>query len=324
MNPGVSHGLGKNIWDISLATIIEDVQLCIQQLFVCQCLHALSLTLVKLSIISTYWRVFPSKTMRRTLLVLATLITAVAISTLFGTIFQCTPIAGAWNFNLQRKCYRVEYVLYYSTAFSAFSDILVCLLPLPFFWKLSIPHKEKVIVSCLFGLGLFAAAASIFRITTLSRLRNINATRAAIPTLDWSIAEVLVGIVCACLPCLKPLLNKLVPGEFFTISLRRRTGRTTATSEVGAADRLGPRIKVIRPPSPPALAHLSSSGSGHWRGRGDSWYGKQDFETRQIATLPPYVARADREPLEPIEEEKMGRDGEKPCQSWYNGIPSPV
>lgn len=258
---GAGYGLGKNVWDISLLTIINDVKMCIQTLFIIQCLHATALTLVKLSIISTYWRLFPTRAVRITLLVLATTITAVAISAIFGTLFQCRPMAGAWDFNLERQCFPVENLLYFSTAFSAFTDVVLCILPLPFFWRLDISRKEKSIVSCLFCLGLFAAAASIVRLTTLGRLRNINATMVAITALNWSVAEVITGIVCACLPCLKPLLNRLVPGRFFT----RHTG-TDRNSIISPS-------KIVRPPSY-ATAHLSTSGSGHWRGRGDSWYEK--------------------------------------------------
>ncbi|KPI42149.1 uncharacterized protein AB675_5336 [Cyphellophora attinorum] len=273
---GVGYGLGSNIWDIPLTKIVENVKTCIQTLFICVCLHATALTLVKLSIISTYWRIFPVPLLRRVLLGLAIVIIAVAISTILGTIFQCRPVAGAWDFSLDRKCYPVEDLLYFSTAFSVFSDVVLCLLPLPFFWKLGIPKKEKVVVSCLFCFGLVAAVASVVRITTLGRLRNINATKIIVPALDWSIAEVLTGIVCACLPCLKPLLNKLAPGKVFarhSLHIKKSSATSTFTTRTSRSVRQHKTLQTgpVRPSSQ-HLAHLSTSGSGLWRGRGQSWY----------------------------------------------------
>jgi hypothetical protein len=273
---GVGYDLGANIWDMPLSKIVENVKTCIQTLFICVCLHATALTLVKLSIISTYWRIFPIPFFRRSLLGLAIVVTAVGISTMLGTIFQCRPVAGAWDFNLERQCFPVEDLLYFSTAFSIFSDVVLCILPLPFFWKLGIPRKEKLIVSCLFCFGLVAAVASVVRITTLGRLRNINATKIIIPALDWSIAEVLTGIVCACLPCLKPLLNKLAPGKFFTrhsLHFKKPSATSTYTPRTSRSTKQhGTSPSTVVRPSSQQLAHLSASGSGLWRGRGESWY----------------------------------------------------
>lgn len=281
----MGYGLGKNIWDLNLLTIMDRVQDCIQVLFICQCLHAAALTLVKLSVISTYWRLFPNSAFRKTLIGLAFLITSVAIATVFVTLFQCTPVPAAWDFSIENsRCMEIRPMYYFSTAFSAATDVVLCILPLPFFWKLKIALREKVIVSCLFGVGLFAAAASIMRATQLSMIQNVNVTMRAMPALGWSVAEVITGIICACVPCLKPLFNKLLPGRFF--SYVRNTTRTdekgtstTSTTETTKSEVYvieGPGL--IRKPSQ-VLAHLSMSGSGMWRGRGQSWYTRPTLKT---------------------------------------------
>lgn len=279
----MGYGLGKNVWDLNLLTILDRVRDCIQVLFICQCLHAAALTLVKLSVISTYWRLFPNKNLRKILLVLAFLITSVAIATVFGTLFQCTPVAAAWDFTIEDgKCIEVRPLLYFSTAFSAATDVVLCILPLPFFWKLHIALREKIIVSCLFGVGLFAAAASILRATQLASISNVNVTMRAMPALDWSVAEVFTGIICACLPCLKPLFNKLLPNKVFT-HVRKVTGTdksltTTTTTITTSTEAYAPECPLQRKPSQ-VLAHLSMSGSGLWRGRGESWYARPTLNT---------------------------------------------
>jgi hypothetical protein len=255
---GVRYGFGQNVWDLDLSTILAEVSKAVRTLFICQCLHAVSLTLVKLSIISTYWRIFQTSSVRWTLGILGAAITGVSIATIFGTLFQCEPVAGAWDFLLPAKCISIRELYYFSTAFSVFTDVALCVLPLPFFWTLKVSRREKIIVSCLFGLGLFAAAASVARITVLGELNDVNVTMRAIPALNWSIAEVFTGIAVACVPCLKPVFVRFVPGKLFTAF-------KTSTSTV---DELP---KISRQESQ-ALAHLSVSGSGLWRGRGASWY----------------------------------------------------
>jgi hypothetical protein len=214
--------------------------------------------------------------MHHTLTALAVIISCVSIATIFGTLFQCRPIAAAWDFAIpDAQCIQVRPLYYFSTTFSLATDVLLCVLPLPFFWKLKVSQREKLVVSCLFGLGLFAAAASAMRLTRLASLNDINITMKAMPALGWSVAEVIVGIVCACLPCLKPLVTRLLPGKFFSKSGH---ARTTMRTDTAASDRStvsemyvieGPRLAKY--PSQ-TLANLSQTGSGLWRGRGESWY----------------------------------------------------
>jgi hypothetical protein len=188
--------LGKHIWDGPQDAIILNLKKVIQTLWICQVMYTTSLTLVKVSIIAAYLRIFPTTTIRRVMYVLAACIVAVWIVNIFATIFQCSPIDGAWNFDVQPKCISVMKVYYFSTAFSILTDILLCVLPLPLFWKLKLPVREKWIVTVLFGLGLFASVASIMRITVLHDVQNTDATIGAVRTMNWSVVEVGTGIIC--------------------------------------------------------------------------------------------------------------------------------
>jgi hypothetical protein len=188
-------------------------------------MYCTALTLTKISIISTYHRIFPTKWVRITMYTLGAFITAVWIINIFTTIFQCSPISAAWDFSITSpKCISIMSVYYFSTAFSILTDLLLCILPLPLFWKLNLPTREKWIVSTLFGFGLFASVASIMRITVLHDVQNLDATIGPVPTLNWSVAEVGTGAILASLPCLKPLFRKLFPSMFFVSA--RQPGNT--------------------------------------------------------------------------------------------------
>jgi len=224
---GTKYGLGHHIWDLPLATLLEQVKKVIQvlrtrphtgmtsdtfqTLWISQVMYATSLTLVKLSIMSCYYRIFPSQTLRRTLIGLSIPINCVWLVNIFATLFECTPVRAAWDFSIEnRKCIDIGSVYYFSTAFSILTDLLLCILPLPLFWNLKLPKREKYIVSVLFMLGFFAAVASSIRISALHNVQNIDATYQTIPALHWSVVEVGIGIICACVPTLKPLFRTLL------------------------------------------------------------------------------------------------------------------
>lgn len=206
----------------------------IQTLWVCQTLYTTALALVKLSIIASFHRIFPTRDIRYTLYTIGGLIVAVWIVGIFCTIFQCTPIYAAWDFEAAllptSHCLPIMKVYYFTTAFSILTDLILCILPLPLFWKLKLPQREKWIVSGLFAFGLVAAVASVMRITTLNGVQQPDFSIGAVPTLNWSVVELGTGIICACIPCLKPLFKRLLPGRFFSTAGgqgRRRSGGGT-------------------------------------------------------------------------------------------------
>lgn len=214
---GTDYGLGHHVYDLDPTTLIQNVKKVIQTLWICQVLYTTALALVKISIVASFHRIFPTRSIRWTMCTLAGFIIAVWIVGIFTTIFQCSPIYAAWDFEaIKPKCLPIMRVYYFTTAFSILTDLLLCIIPLPLFWKLKLPVREKLIVSGLFAFGLIAAIASIMRITVLHDVQSMDVTIGAIPTLDWSVVEVGTGIICACVPCLKPLFRRLLPGRFFS------------------------------------------------------------------------------------------------------------
>lgn len=49
------------------------------------------------------------------------------------------------------------------------------------------------------------------------------------PAATWSSVETNVGIICSCLPCLRPLVNRHLPGVFSATS--SRSGRSDVTKD---------------------------------------------------------------------------------------------
>lgn len=176
-------------------------------------MYVTALMLVKISIVVSYIRVFPTPTFRRIMYALSAAILSVWLCSILVTIFQCKPVEGAWDFTLPRNCLPIDRFYYFSTAFSIFTDFLLCILPLPVFWRLNLPRRQKYVVSLLFAIGLFATVASALRISVLEGVESLDVTQGSVPTMKWSVVEVGTGIICACIPCFKPLFKNWLPDK---------------------------------------------------------------------------------------------------------------
>jgi hypothetical protein len=173
-------------------------------------MYATALMLVKISIVVSYLRVFPTTLFRRVMIALSASIVAVWICSILVTIFQCHPVRSAWDFTLARNCLPIVSFYYFTTAFSIFTDFLLCILPLPVFFRLKLPARQKYIVSLLFAIGLFATVASALRISVLNGVNSLDVSMGSVPTMKWSVVEVGTGIICACVPTLKPLFKNFL------------------------------------------------------------------------------------------------------------------
>jgi len=123
-------------------------------MFVAHVFYALATAFAKLSIITSYLRIFPNERLRITLYVTAAVVVGLGISAVCATIFQCQPIRAAWDFTIEdAKCYRFVDFLYANAAINIVTDFVICLAPLPCFWKLRIPVRQKLVVSFLFCIG---------------------------------------------------------------------------------------------------------------------------------------------------------------------------
>ena len=126
----------------------------IQLLYISYIFYAVAICLTKLSIIATYLRIIPQKSFQRLIYAIGAVIVALCITSVFVTVFQCTPVHSAWNFTLtERKCLPYVTFLYVSSSVNMVTDILLCLVPLPFIWRLRIPKQQRVVLCCLFGVG---------------------------------------------------------------------------------------------------------------------------------------------------------------------------
>ncbi|KAF2260786.1 hypothetical protein CC78DRAFT_522823 [Lojkania enalia] len=210
-----NRGLGTHVWLIPVAKVFETVKNCIQYLYVCQVLYACAIAFTKLSIIASYLRFIQDERFRIYMYVTAIVVLGLWVTGVFVTIFQCQPVSGAWDFTQpNRKCIDFVAYLYASSSVTIATDLILCVLPWPYLWRLRMSVKQRVILCLLFGGGAGACIASIMRIAKLYTLRSLDVTYECVPCLNLSVIECSLGIICVSVPALRPLAAQLYPKGF--------------------------------------------------------------------------------------------------------------
>tara|TARA_R110002003_G_scaffold1035_10_gene22131 strand:- start:11713 stop:12267 length:555 start_codon:yes stop_codon:yes gene_type:complete len=88
-------------------------------------------------------------------------------------------------------------------------DLWILVLPLKLILRIPRPPREKIAVFIIFGLGIVSTIASIIRLQSLRIFTLSNDPfYDSLPINTWSMVEVNIGILCASIPTLKPLVSK--------------------------------------------------------------------------------------------------------------------
>lgn len=117
--------------------------------------YSLTITLVKISILLLYRRIFNTPNLRRVTLILGILCVCWFVASVFGELFLCTPLSALWDPNLlfSSKCGDFEAYLLGITISNMMLDIAILCTPLPLVWNLQLPARKKLEVCSLFLLG---------------------------------------------------------------------------------------------------------------------------------------------------------------------------
>ncbi|KAI9672329.1 MAG: hypothetical protein M1817_003351 [Caeruleum heppii] len=206
----VKHGLGKHVTTLPPS----DVLAWVKALYWYEILYTITMASIKLSILLFYRRIFPTRKFSYALYAVGLFVTLWCIATTLVAAFQCTPIAGMWDPTLKLRCINVPAFFIGTAALNIFSDFVILALPVrQIMVHLQLPKMQKVALSGIFLLGGFVCVTSIIRASVLKQVDQIDPTWSFVNTAYWSIVEVFVGIVSACLPMMRPLFRGLMPSR---------------------------------------------------------------------------------------------------------------
>ncbi|KAI9811260.1 MAG: hypothetical protein M1832_000939 [Thelocarpon impressellum] len=215
----VHNGLGKHLF----ATGNLDATTKYRLQYVFTIIYSLCICFTKITILAFYYRLFPSEGFRRVVIAYVIALILVGGASNLVAIFPCTPIRAFWIRDIQRRCINVYRWAMTEAALTILTDILLLIMPMPLVWKLRISLRQKFAVSGIFILGGFVCIASIIRMPTLHLLFGYDPTWTAVPAAVWSLVEVNMGIVCACLPVMRPVARRIGQTGIFGNCARPRS-----------------------------------------------------------------------------------------------------
>ncbi|PGH19269.1 hypothetical protein AJ80_04136 [Polytolypa hystricis UAMH7299] len=92
------------------------------------------------------------------------------------------------------------------------TDVALLIMPMPILSTLQLPKKQKLAIIGIFAVGGFVCITSGLRLQSLRVIgRSQDKTWDNVGAAAWSAVECNVGIICCCLPTLRPLVARLFP-----------------------------------------------------------------------------------------------------------------
>ncbi|KAH3999904.1 hypothetical protein HBI81_052550 [Parastagonospora nodorum] len=173
--------------------------------------YKMTVTLIKLSILMIYLKIGVSRTFERLCKLTMCLLVAWQIVVVIVVPAQCTPLEKLWDFTgtVEGHCINANAFYHVTSAFHILMDIWILVLPLKLIIRIPRPPREKIALFIIFGLGVISTIASIVRLQSLRIFTLSNDPfYDSLPINTWSMVEVNIGIVCASIPSLKPLLSR--------------------------------------------------------------------------------------------------------------------
>jgi len=208
--------LGRHITNIDIFKIDD-----FGKAFVtCEIAYVIVLALIKTSILAFYWRLFAVAS-RLPIIVMEVVIMAWAVCMTLVLIFQCHPVEDGWLLLApDRKCIDLKKLLLSAAVPNIVTDAIMMAMPVPYILRLNMRFSQKIAVAGVFLVGGFDMIVAIIRIVVIMQLdlSSPDFTWYLNDATIWTSVEINVAIICACLPSLRPVLNFLRTGGFFSHS----------------------------------------------------------------------------------------------------------
>ncbi|THW42904.1 hypothetical protein D6D21_05622 [Aureobasidium pullulans] len=141
-------------------------------------------------------------------------VVTIVLSLAFGltAVFRCTPVSAYWTYPMPEdaKCFDDSIITLVGGVLVVVADLCTMLLPLPVVLSFNMPIRQRISVAVLLSLGIVVTIVSTTRTVYLwkSLIGTYDITWESHPLLICGSVEIVLSIVCACLPSIKPLYEK--------------------------------------------------------------------------------------------------------------------
>ncbi|RAK83961.1 integral membrane family protein [Aspergillus costaricaensis CBS 115574] len=207
--PEVIYGAGRHtVYVENTASIATHLN------FATQGIYMWAIGLVKISIGLFLLRFAPRRGYKIFIWVVMVVMLLYTIICFLTLMFECKDIRSIWDENVKSQCFTSSQLLklsYTNTGLNILTDLIFAILPAIMLRHLQVNRRVKASLVCILGLGIFACAAAIVKLSVLPNYGRTGDLLWDYSTLTiWVVVESNMGIIAGSLPTLKPLFKQFL------------------------------------------------------------------------------------------------------------------
>lgn len=145
----IGNGYGMHKADL---TAIE-LETALRWFFIAQTPYKVTVCLNKVATILLYLRIFVTQRFQIAAYIVMGIIVAWSIGAVASTIFQCVPVAGAWNRKLDATCINTDIFWIAYAVMNILTDVMVLALPIAPIIALQLSTRNKLMICAIFMMG---------------------------------------------------------------------------------------------------------------------------------------------------------------------------
>lgn len=133
-------------------TVVE-LDTALRWFFIAQTPYKVTVCLNKVATILLYQRIFVTKKFEIASYIVMGVVVAWSIGGVGSTIFQCVPIAGAWDKSVKATCINSDIFWVAYAVMNILTDVMVLALPIAPIMQLQLSPRSKVMLCAIFLMG---------------------------------------------------------------------------------------------------------------------------------------------------------------------------
>ncbi|KAE9370243.1 hypothetical protein N431DRAFT_426637 [Stipitochalara longipes BDJ] len=185
----------------------------------------LSIACIKISVACLLLRFQQNRTERVFLYALIGVIIASHLSFFLFDLLQCIPLAASWDFSIQgARCVSHETFTKVSnsnTGITIATDFILSLFPITFLRQIRRPFLEKALIGVLMAMGLAASGVSVAKAVVVHQWASaVDSFAMGFKVSMLTCVELFIGIIAACSPSFKPIVQRLLASLGITFRFR--------------------------------------------------------------------------------------------------------
>ncbi|KAK1963579.1 hypothetical protein LY78DRAFT_584384 [Colletotrichum sublineola] len=204
------YGLGVHIWRLPLTSIKGISTDCgLKYGAIVSLLYNLSFAIIKATYLLQYRRAFGLPSVTRLCDILLVILSLISVALLVANGVVMRELLLGVLIPSPETIRASQTLTYVTGATHLASDIVIFMMPMVLLCPLRVTRWQKIGLYASFGVGIITSAISIFKIVTAHiAFSSIDVSYQSTPVTLLSIAEPTSAIIFACVPLIRPLLQR--------------------------------------------------------------------------------------------------------------------